>query len=139
MGGTMKRRGVAAAVLAVLAALAAGCLVQIHRLADPEAALRAARAEAQRYQGRPGPAHRINILVFDPDEGQLVRVSMPFWLARKIQGHIDWADEDDRDRDGRLGRLLARHLRMEDLQKAPLGVLADVEDEDGGQVLVWLR
>ena len=64
---------------------------------------------------------------------------MPMWLARKLQGHIHWGDTGDGDRDDRLARRLAKRVRIEDLAAAGPGVIADVEDEDGGQVLVWLR
>ena len=63
---------------------------------------------------------------------------MPMWLARKMEGHIHWGDGDG-EAGERLGRRLARRLRIEDLARAGPGLIADVEDEDGGQVLVWLR
>jgi hypothetical protein len=52
---------------------------------------------------------------------------------------VDWEREigdDDRDR---VARRVRRHVRLEDIEKAGLGILAEVEDEDGEQVLVWLR
>jgi len=127
---------IAAAGVALLAALQAGCLVEIHHLADPDLAFRAAREEATRDAGRHGRAHRLNVLVFDPDDGEVVRVSLPLWLARRVQGHIHLGGNGD---DDALGRRLARNLRVEDLAAAGPAVIADVEEEDGGQVLVWLR
>ena len=115
--------------------LGTGCLVQIDHVSDPRSAFREARAEAQRYQGRPGPAHQVNVLVYDPGDRELVRVSVPLWLCRKLQGKIDW---DDRGEE-RAARAVKRHLRFEDLEKAGLGTLLEVEEEDGDQVLVWLR
>jgi len=32
-----------------------------------------------------------------------------------------------------------RHVRLEDLEKAGLGVLVEVEEEGGDLVLVWLK
>jgi hypothetical protein len=135
----MNRGRITAAGVALLAVLQAACLVEIHHGGDVEGAFRAARAEAEQAQGRHGSAHHLNVLVFDPEDGEVVRVSMPMWLARKLQGHIPWGDDGGGDRDDRLGRRLAKRVRIEDLAAAGPGVIADVEDEDGGQVLVWLR
>jgi hypothetical protein len=136
----MRDRGrLAAAGLAVIALSQPACLVEVRHATDPQAAFREARAEAERYQGRPGPAHRINVLVFDPEEGTLVRVSVPMWLARKALGHIDLGgSESGRALERSVGQKLARRIRVEDLDDAGLGLLAEVEDDDG-QVLVWLR
>src|SRR5260221_3605696 len=81
-GSGTRRMAGAAAVL--LAGLTSGCLVEIDRVADPGAAFAQARREAARFQGRPGPAHHVNVLVYAHDDGQLVRVSVPMWLARKV-------------------------------------------------------
>ena len=126
-------------VLAALALLQAACLVEIRHVRDADAAFRAARAEVAREQGRPGRPHRINVLVFDPSDGELVRVSMPLWLARRVQGHLHWQDnERGGDAGDRVARRLAR-VTVDDLAKAGRGLLADMEDDDGSQVLVWLR
>ncbi len=130
------RKAAGLAAVALLGLFELGCLVEIDRASDAEAALRAARAEAARFQGRPGPAHRLNVIVFDPDDHQVVRVSLPFWLAKKIEGHVDWGEGDEGDR---IARRVRRHVALEELQHAGLGLIVDVEDDDGGRVLVWLR
>jgi hypothetical protein len=138
-GGVKVRGRLAAGGLAVLALLPCACLVSIRHVADAQGEFLEARAEAERYQGRPGPAHRINLLVFDPEERKLVRLSLPIWLAGKIAGHIDLGGEEGgRALERSVGRAMARRIRVEDLDDAGLGLLADVEDDDG-QVLVWLR
>ncbi|HEU0107652.1 MAG TPA: hypothetical protein VFT38_15845 [Vicinamibacteria bacterium] len=124
--------------LAVLALVQAACFVEIHHVRDPAAAFRKARAQAQRDQSRPGRAHRLNVLAFDAGEGKLVRVSLPIWLARKIEGHIDLGEEGGRAMERSVGRSLARQIHVQDLAAAGRGLIADVEDDDG-QVLVWLR
>lgn len=129
------RRAAVLSVLVVAAAISTGCLVQIDHVSDPGSAFRAARAEAARVQGRPGPAHELNVLVFDPDDRELVRVSLPMWLCRKLEGKVDWDD----DREARVARSVKRHVRMEQLERAGLGVLAEVEEEGGQQVLIWLK
>jgi len=125
--------------LAALALLQAACLVEIRHVRDAEATFRAAREDVAREQGRPGRPHRINVLVFDPSDGELVKVSLPLWLARKVQGHIHWQDDRGGDAGDRVARRLARRVTVDDLAKAGRGLLADVEDDDGSQVLVWLR
>jgi hypothetical protein len=135
----MKRAGVLAMIVA--AASQAACLVQITRVKDARPVFDQARRDAERHQGRSGPAHELNVLVFDPNEGELVRVSLPLWLVRSIERRVDWEKEfaADDDRRDHVARHVRRHVRLEDLEKAGLGILAEVEDEDGEQVLIWLR
>ena len=71
-GETMNRRRIAAAVVAFLAVLSTGCLVEIHHGGDVEAAFRTARAEVERDRGRRGAVHRLNVLVFDPSSSVLL-------------------------------------------------------------------
>src|SRR2546422_2855801 len=78
-----------------------------------------------------------NVLVYDHDEGQLVRVSVPMWLARKVARDKDGLDLDLGD--GRAERTVRRHLRFEDLERAGLGVLVEGEEKGGDLVLVWLK
>jgi hypothetical protein len=127
----------ASMAVTVLALGQIACFVAIDHVRDPAAAFRKARAEAERDQGRPGRAHRINVLAFDAGEGTLVRVSLPLWLARKVEGHIDLGDEGGRAMERSVGHL-ARRIHVQDLAAAGRGLIADVEDDDG-QVLVWLR
>ena len=133
----MTRAGILSLFLG--AGLSAGCLVEVRQVADPGRDFDRARAEAARVAGRPGPAHELNVLVYDPDDEKLVRVSLPMWLARKVArdeaGEIDLDDETGE----RVCERLGRRLRLEDVEKAGLGTLVEVEDDDGAQVLVWLR
>jgi hypothetical protein len=128
---SVTRRGAVAAA----ALLLGGCLVEIRHVEDPLPAFREARAEASRIQGRPGPAHRVNVLVFDEGDRKLVRVSLPLWLVRKIDkdGEIDLGGEA-----GDLAEGIRPRLRLEDVEKAGLGILVEVEEDGGDQVLVWL-
>jgi hypothetical protein len=135
----MSRSSALAVILA--AATQAACLVQITRVSDAGPVFERARLEAQRYAGRRGPAHELNVLVFDPADRELVRVSVPMWLVRAAERRVDWEKEitgDDDDGD-RIARRVRRHIRLADIEKAGLGILAEVEEEDGEQVLVWLR
>jgi hypothetical protein len=121
--------------VAVAALLLGGCFVEVRRVEDPLPAFREARAEASRLQGRPGPAHRVNVLVFDESDRKLVRVNLPLWVVRRIDkdGEIDFDDEA-----GDLAEGVRPRLRLEDIEKAGLGILVEVEEDGGDQVLVWL-
>src|SRR5262245_8896430 len=129
------------ALTVAAAALSAGCLVQIETVRDPRPRFAEARREAQRLQGRRGPAHELNVLVYEPDERKLVRVSIPMWLALKSESEGDGDKEPASDRDDRrrVERTVRRHVNLKDLANAGLGVLVEVDDDDGEQVLIWLR
>lgn len=129
----MRSRALLAVILGAL--IEAGCLVRIEHVSNPAAAFDEARAEAMRHQGRPGPAHTVNVLVYDPGDHELVQVSVPMWLCRKLQGRADFDDE----REERTARAVKRHVRLEDLERAGLGILVEVEEDGGERVLVWLR
>ena len=127
------------AIVILAAVLQTACLVQVSHVADPTAAFREARAEALRYQGRPGPARQVNVLVYDPDDRELTRVSVPMWLAKKAAGHVDW-DDIELDGEGEDAvRRVKRRVPIEALAEAELGLLAEVDEDGGEQVLVWLR
>jgi hypothetical protein len=132
-----RARRLAGAAVVLLAVLTSGCLVEIDRVADPGAAFAQARREAARFQGRPGPAHQVNVLVYGHDDGQLVRVSVPMWLARRVARHEGNLDVDLGD--GRAEEKVKRHVRLEDIEKAGLGILVEVEEDAGDRVLVWLK
>ena len=128
-------------LLILAAVVASGCLVQIEHVRDPRSHFASARREAERLQGRRGPAKELNVLVYDASDQKLVRVSIPMWLARRIEEKVDWDkdvdwDSDDRDR---VARRVRRHVNLREIEKAGLGLLVEVDEDDGEQVLVWLR
>lgn len=131
--GAVRREARLGLVLAAL--VGAGCIVEIDHTTDARAAFREARSEALRYQGWPGPAHELNVLVFDPGEEHLVRVSLPMWVCRKLEGRLDFDDE----REERAARAVRRHVHLKDIERAGLGLLLEAEEESGERVLVWLR
>jgi hypothetical protein len=133
-------RRAAILMVAMAAVLETGCLVQITKVTDPGPLFEQARLEAGRYAGRPGRAHEVNVLVYEKDEGQLVRVSVPIWLVKKLEEHADRGDIDMGDADlDHVRRVVRRRIKVEDLEKAGLGTLVEVNEEDGEQVLVWLK
>jgi hypothetical protein len=134
----MRRSGIL--VAAVFGFLAAGCLVHIDHVSDPTVAFKEARQEAAKQQGRSGPAHSLNILAYDASDHELVRIRLPMWLVRKIDEDEqilgDWDLDDDHTL--RLEGVIEDHLSLEDLEHAGLGVLLEVEEDDGERVLIWL-
>jgi hypothetical protein len=116
--------------------LLAGCLVEVRTVADPRPELDRARVEAREAASQPGPATSLQVVAWDPDEHKLVRAKLPLWLVHKAAEHgdVDWGGEVGEDVGERL-----RRLRLRDLEKAGRGALVEVVDEDGTEVLVWLR
>src|SRR5713101_9445345 len=100
-GGRMGRAGMLGLAIAALGLGEAACLVQITHVADPRPIFGEARAEAERLTGRPGRAHELNVLVWNRDDRELVRVSLPMWIVRKAERHIDWDDDAAFDGDRR--------------------------------------
>lgn len=116
--------------------LSAACFVgvEVEEVSDPGPAFAEARREAARVAGREGPAGSLNVLVYDRGDGQLVRASLPMWLVHKAS-----EEEIDLDLGPEAQERVKAHLRLSDLKEAPLGPLVEVEEEDGDQVLVWLK
>jgi len=131
------RRASLAGVLAA-AVVAAGCLVEIEKVSDPQAVFSRARADAARAHGQPGRPGHLEVLVYDRAEGELVRASLPLWLVRKIDDG-DEIDLDFGDEGGEAAERVKSRLRLKDIEQAGRGVLVEVEEEGGDQVLVWLR
>jgi len=129
----MRRLQVAAVLVAGL--IEAACLVDVEKVSNPGPAFAKARREAAQAARQGGRADSLNVLAYDPEDQELVRVSVPMWLVRKMD-----CDDSDLDLgDDKTRRKLERHLRLEDIQKAGPGLLVEVEEEGGEQVLVWLR
>jgi len=120
-----------------LSLLLGGCLVEVRTVADPGPELARARAEVEDVARHPGPATSVHVIVYEPDERKLIKVNAPLWLVHKFKDkdeEIDLGDE--------LGDRASEHLkrlRLRDLEKVGRGALVEVRDEDGTQVLVWLR
>ena len=123
--------------------LSVGCLVEVEEVSDPGPAFAAARSEAARVAGRPGPPDSLQVLVYDRKDGKLVRASVPMWLVEKLdEGDVDLDLDDeeiDVDIDDETAERVRRHLRLSELKDAPLGPIVEIEEEDGDQVLAWLK
>jgi hypothetical protein len=78
------------------------------------------------------------VLVFDRNEGQLVRASLPMWLVRQIDDG-DGMDLDLGEEGAEAAERVRSRLRLKDIEQAGRGILLEVEEESGDQVFVWLR
>lgn len=79
----------------------------------------------------------LHVIAFDPDDGELAKISLPFWLLRMRSGPIrisaysrDW---DDR----------GLSFNIKDLEDHGAGIIVDVNRSDGsgrqreGRLLIW--
>jgi len=79
----------------------------------------------------PKSPESINVMAFDPDEGKIVRVSIPFWLVRmKMRGATI-------DLNGKHMTLEDLRLTAEDLERFGPTLIVDHENTTGERVLVW--
>lgn len=81
----------------------------------------------------PGTVSALNILVWDPDEQALARVSIPMWLLRLKSGPIELSQHI-----GDLGRSSAR-VTAEDIERHGPGVLFEHNPPSGERVLVMAQ
>lgn len=74
---------------------------------------------------------QLNVLAYDPNDGRIVRVSIPFWLLRMKMGNqtIDF--------NGNKMNLDDLRLRVEDLERFGPTLIVDHSSTDGDRVLVW--
>ena len=71
------------------------------------------------------------VLAFDPDEGRIVRLSIPFWLLRLKTGNATV------DFNGRRMDLEDLRLSVEDLERYGAALIVDHKAPDGERVIVW--
>jgi hypothetical protein len=74
---------------------------------------------------------KLYVLAFDPDDGRVVRVTVPFWLLRLKMGgtRIDF--------NGNRMELEDLKLTVEDLERYGPTLIVDHTSEEGERVLVW--
>src|SRR3954468_17249370 len=77
------------------------------------------------------PPESINVMAFDPDDGRIVRLSIPFWLVRmKMHGATS-------DINGKHMDLEDLRLTAEDLERFGPTLIVDHKNASGERVLVW--
>jgi hypothetical protein len=74
---------------------------------------------------------QLYVLAFDPDDGRIVRLSIPFWILRLKMGHrtIDF--------NGNRMDLEDLRLTIDDLERFGPTLIMDHSTPDGDRVLVW--
>jgi len=73
----------------------------------------------------------LNVLAFDPDDGRIVRIAIPFWLLRmKMHGATV-------DFNGNKMDLEDLKLTVEDLERFGPTLIVDHRNAHGERVLVW--
>ena len=90
------------------------------------------------HTDRPGPANaavpdQLRILAFDPSDGRIVQVSVPFWLLRMKAGNATI------DLNGSKMDLEDLRLTIHDLERQGPSLIVDHQAPDGERVLVWSR
>lgn len=76
------------------------------------------------------PPEALHVLAFDPDDGGLVKVTVPFWLLRlKMNGNIDLG--------GNRVQLEDLKMTVEDLERFGPTLVLDQTNAGGDRVLVW--
>lgn len=87
------------------------------------------RANTDRANGSVRP-ETLYVLAFDPDDGGLVRVKVPFWLLRmKMKGTVNFS--------GTGMDLEDLKLTVEDLDRYGPALVLDQRNDGGDRVLVW--
>jgi hypothetical protein len=87
------------------------------------------RANTDRPNGTARP-ETLYVLAFDPDDGGLVRVKVPFWLLRmKMRGTVNFS--------GTGMDLEDLKLTVEDLDRYGPTLVLDQKNDGGDRVLVW--
>jgi len=77
------------------------------------------------------PPDSIHVMAFDPDDGRVVTLTIPFWLLRlKMRGATI-------DLNGRSMDLEDLRLTVEDLERFGPTLIVDFTSPDGERVLVW--
>jgi len=88
------------------------------------------------HTDRPAPAQvkspeKLNVLAYNPEDGRVVRLSIPFWLLRLKAGNASI------DFNGRQMDLDDLKLRVEDLERFGPTLIAEHKAPDGSRVIVW--
>jgi hypothetical protein len=93
----------------------------------------AAATTARASAGERARLDTLHVLVWDPDDEELSRISLPFWLLRMKSDPIRLGSYASGLDDGGV------ELRPEDIEKYGPGVILDTALERGQRVLLWAQ
>jgi len=79
----------------------------------------------------------IRVLAYDGHEGRLVHVDVPIWLARIAMSNRGGSAHRNITINGENIEFDAGDLTFEDIERHGPGLITDVSDGKGSQVLVW--
>ena len=71
------------------------------------------------------PIERLQVMAWDPDEENLARVTLPFWVLRLKSGALAFASRHDID------------LRVQQIERYGPTLLVDHESRGGDRLLIW--
>lgn len=139
-----RRTGLVAVALAALLGLP-GCWVWIDsNPRNVEGKFAAALEKAAGLQAVPadqrGRPRKVRVLVYDQGDDQLISISAPMWLVRRLAEHAGEEAQDDLDEAGSdgLGRARRHGLKMDRILDGSKGLMLQA-DEDGERILVWVE
>jgi hypothetical protein len=103
-----------------------------------EGAFRAALQQVDRIQSTPaaerGKPRTLRVLAYEQDDDELVKLSVPLWLVRKVAQHAVDSEEASRDLEQ-----IARHgVTIDQILSGGRGMMLQA-DEDDEKVLIWLE
>jgi hypothetical protein len=92
------------------------------------------RSEAAPVTGDAAKLKTLRAMVYDPDEGRMVNIDIPFWLLRLAPsgGRFSFLNDNGVSFDAERVR-----LTIEDLERRGPGLVLDQRDRNGSLVLVW--
>lgn len=80
--------------------------------------------------------HRLVMLVYEPDKEQLVRISLPLWLAKKSLREA--IEDSEYPRAKKLDYDFDTRAFFQAISRLPRGLLAEVWSEEE-KILLWLE
>ncbi len=89
----------------------------------------------QDYPDREGRAHKINILVYESSDCEVIKVTAPFWIVNACMDIASNSSEDD-DFDFE-DRYDFDWRDIKELRQIGPGLLIDIDDEES-RVLIWI-
>jgi hypothetical protein len=72
----------------------------------------------------------LRLIAWDPEEGQLARVTIPFWLVRLKEGPFSISAST-------ILPNVRVSMTADELERYGPSLLLDQQDEDGSRVLIW--
>ena len=135
------RRIIQGFLILVLVMLVSGCFTVriIKNVEDPDPYFDRAYEKIERihrrHPNREGRSRRINVLIYEEQEHELVKISAPFWFVNTCMDiGIKDSDDESFDIDERYD---IDWRDIKELERIGPGLLVEIDDEQN-KVLIWL-